>query len=78
MLKFVICQNPFNLQDIRVRDHNHLTGKFRGAAHQKCNLNYIHSRMISVVFHNFSGYDGDFIIKNIATQFEDQGVITSN
>ena len=32
-----LCGNP--LSDTEVRDHDHLTGKYRGAAHHRCNLN---------------------------------------
>ena len=32
-----LCENP--LDNDKVRDHDHLTGKYRGAAHNKCNLN---------------------------------------
>ena len=27
-------------EDIKVRDHDHLTGAYRGSAHQNCNLQY--------------------------------------
>ena len=33
-----ICGNKYTDKDVRVRDHCHITGKFRGSAHQECNL----------------------------------------
>ena len=47
----------------RVRDHCHLTGKFRGAAYELCNLKYRVSKFFPVVFHNLSGYDSHLFIK---------------
>ncbi|XP_053201453.1 uncharacterized protein LOC128386445 [Panonychus citri] len=57
-----ICSKPLG-SDIRVRDHDHLTGKFRGAAHQPCNLEYQVPTQIPVVFHNLKNFDGHIIIK---------------
>ncbi|XP_036143348.1 uncharacterized protein LOC118645749 [Monomorium pharaonis] len=65
-----ICNNLFEPDDTRVRDHCHLTGKYCGPAHSNCNLNYKNSYYIPIVFHNLSGYDSHFIIKEIATAFE--------
>ena len=31
------CKKPLN-GDNKVRDHDHLSGKYRGAAHSKCNI----------------------------------------
>lgn len=45
-----ICENPFKIDETKVRDHCHLTGKFRGAAHKNCNLEYQDSKTIRVVF----------------------------
>ncbi|KYQ48649.1 Uncharacterized protein F54H12.2 [Trachymyrmex zeteki] len=67
-----ICEKPFALEDTRVRDHCHLTGKHRGPAHSNCNLNYKNSFYIPIVFHNLSGYDAHFIIKEIAIAYEGQ------
>lgn len=47
----------------KVRDHCHLTGKFRGAAHSSCNIKYTVNKNIPVFFHNLTGYDGHFIVK---------------
>ena len=48
-----------------VRDHCHLTGKFRGAAHNMCNLKYRLPKFYPVIFHNLSGYDNHLFIKNL-------------
>ena len=50
----------------RVRDHCQLTGKFRGAAHNDCNLNYKVPKFIPIVLHNLSGYDSHLFIKRLA------------
>ena len=49
----------------KVRDHCHYTGRYRGAAHNSCNLKYRKPNFTPVVFHNLSGYDGHLFIKNL-------------
>lgn len=61
-----ICEKKFTETDIRVKDHCHSNGVFRGAAHNSCNITYQEARHIPIVFHNLSNYDAHFIIKEIA------------
>ena len=54
----------------KVRDHCHFTGKFRGAAHSICNLNYKVPQEIPVKIRNGSTYDYHFLIKELAEEFK--------
>ena len=58
-----------NKKHYKVRDQCHYTGKYRGAAHNICNLRYKIPKEIPVVFHNGSIYDYHFIIKELAKEF---------
>ena len=63
-----ICDKKYTEKDIRVRDHCHITGKYRGSAHQECNLKLrINPQEIKipVIFHNLRGYDSHFIMQQI-------------
>ena len=67
-----ICEKP--LEEDRVRDHDHLTGLYRGAAHQACNLQlriYPEKHHIPVVFHNLKGYDSHLLISAIGKTEKD-------
>ena len=53
-----ICKKFINNHnEEKVRDHCHVTGKFRGAAHWNCNVNFQLTRKLSVISHNLRGYD---------------------
>ena len=63
-----ICKGEFDDKDKnkkKVQDHCHFTGRYRGAAHNLCNLNYRKPNITPVVFHNLSGYDSHLFIKNL-------------
>ena len=60
-----ICEKEYNKTDVRVRDHCHVTGKYRGSAHKDCNLNFALTGKIPVIFHNLRGYDSHFIMQEI-------------
>ena len=68
-----ICKKEFDNNDkkhYRVRDHCHYTEKYRGAAHNICNLRYKIPKEIPVVFYNGSTYDYHFIIKELVKEFD--------
>ena len=63
-----ICGEKYTDKDVCVRDHCHITGKFRGSAHQECNLKLRikpENLKIPVIFHNLRGYDSHFIMQQI-------------
>ena len=51
----------------KVRDHCHLTGKYRGPAHNTCiiNITQKQSNFIPFIFHNFSNYDCHMFFKTL-------------
>ena len=58
-----ICEEELGKD--RVRDHCHITGKYRGAAHKSCNINCRLPLIIPVIFHNLQSYDAHLFIKKI-------------
>ncbi len=65
-----ICEKPFTAKDFKdgkiVNDHDHFTGKSRGFACKICNLQFRKLFIVPLVFHNLSGYDSHFIIREIS------------
>ena len=59
-----ICGGELN--DDRVRDHCHFIGVYRGAAHNRCNLQCRKPMILPVIFHNLQGYDAHMFIKQLA------------
>ena len=60
-----ICKGEFDENKEKVKDHCHYTGRYRGAAHNECNLKYRKPNFTPVIFHNLSGYDSHLFIKNL-------------
>ena len=61
-----ICDKLIENTDNKVRDHCHIAGKYRGAAHYICNINLKISKKVSVIFHNLKGYDSHLIFKGLS------------
>ena len=58
----------------KVRDHCHLTGKYKGPAHSKCNINVTQkqSNFTPFMFHNFSNYDCHMFFKKLVDKKKDK------
>ena len=53
-----ICKKFINNNNTeKVREHCHVTGKFRGAAHRKCNANLKLTKKVPVIVHNLREYE---------------------
>ena len=70
-----ICHHPFGGIPIfsKVRDHNHYTGIYRGAAHWRCNILMRKSYKVPVIFHNFRGYDSHLVVQALG-KFKDRKI----
>jgi len=75
-----ICNQPLGMD--RVRDHDHISGQYRGAAHSDCNLQYQFRQgkrsqfskfYIPVIFHNLRGYDMHHLM-SAAGKFKDKSI----
>ena len=71
-----ICNEALNGD--KVLDHDHYNGKYRGAAHNQCNINYTTPKHIPVIFHNLSGYDCHLFIKTLGVSEGKINVIPNN
>ena len=60
-----ICKKLIDNGDEKVRDHCHITGKFRGAAHWDCNINFQLTKKIPVIFNNLKGYDNHLVFSEL-------------
>ena len=60
-----ICDSDYIDNDVKVRDHCHITGKYRGSAHRDCNINLKLNDKIPLVFHNLKNYDLYLIMQDL-------------
>ena len=61
-----ICDKLIENTDNKVRDHCHITGKYRGAGHYSCNINLKITKNVPVIFYNLKGYDSHLIFKKLS------------
>ena len=67
------------LNDDKVRDHDHFTGKYRGALHSECNLKLRQKPFSIPVFaHNMSGYDSHMFVRLLGETEDEVSCIPQN
>ena len=59
------AKKSINNDEEKVGDHCHVTGKFKGAAHQNFNANLQLTKTFPVIFHNLRGYDSHLIFNEL-------------
>lgn len=69
-----MCSKPFREENYKVRDHDHSTGEYRGAAHRSCNLQRKRKIVIPIFIHNLRDYDAHLIIRGIYEYAEDKKI----
>lgn len=65
---FHVRELPFGINEQRIFDHCHFSGRYRGPTHNECNLLFYYNlRIIPVIMLNLTGYDGHLFINKLAT-----------
>ena len=60
-----ICNKLLGVGDNKVRDNDHITGKYRGSAHWSFNISLKLTKKVPVIFYNLEGYDGHLVMQEI-------------
>ena len=61
-----IWGNVYVEGDVKVRDHCHITGKYRGSAHRDCNIKVKFNHKTPIVFQNLKNYDSHLIMQELS------------
>ena len=64
VIKGWIYKKLFDVGDNKVRDHCHITRKYRGSSHWSCNVNLKLTKKVPVIFHNLRGYNSHLIMED--------------
>ena len=63
--KCCICENDYIDDDVKEKDHFHITRKYRGSAYRDCNVNVKLNHKIPVVFNSLKTYDSHLIMREL-------------
>ena len=78
-----LCKKPLLQKNYRdaVKEHCHITGRYRGAAHNACNQKLRikpKTDQIPVVFHNLKGYDAHHLMQAMANLQKEVKCVANN
>ena len=79
----LVCKYPLLVANYKdsVKDHDHMTGRYRGAAHNDCNFKLklnAKTALIPVLLHNLKGYDGHLLMQAMGRVFGQIKCIPTN
>ena len=64
-IKRWVCDCDYIDTDVKVKDHCHITGKYRGSTHGDCIIKVKLNKKFPVVFHNLKNYDSHPIMQEL-------------
>ena len=73
-----VCECNFSNENPKVREHCHVTGNYRGASCNKCNLGMKLTKTIPVIFHNLKGYDSHLLLPELGKFNKKISIIPNN
>ncbi|GBM56820.1 hypothetical protein AVEN_227332-1 [Araneus ventricosus] len=63
--KCYICKGEFTTSDYKAKDHDHIQGYYRGAAHNSYNLKARVPQFLPIIMRNLSGHDSHLFIREL-------------
>ena len=60
-----ICDHDYVAHNIKLRNHCHITRKYRSSAHRDCHINLKLNWKIPVAFHILKNYDSHLIMQKL-------------
>ena len=67
--KYCICNKLFDVGNNKIKDHCHITGKYRGSAYWNCNINLRLTKNVPVIIHDLRVY-GSYLIMQELGKFD--------
>ena len=72
------CRGKFGPSEIKVRDHDHHSGKYRSALCNFCNLQKKNLLFINLYCHNMTGFDSHLLIKALDMESAQFSILPKN